>query len=191
MCVGGSDRRIGCSWPQFFENLEEALYFVTNAIGDSYVTPEEANFFVKTPTVCNGRPVNFIKPSTMQDVNIVKIQNFSETKTGCCKPYDIKVLLVELCFFVGVRDNDDPQAEILNLLEFENIIVPINYNRCKPVCNFCRESGHWKSDYSKFLKKKKVKIQPFLQPKTAKTAKKSSKNKGEKDELRQTKIMQK
>ncbi|PVU89267.1 hypothetical protein BB561_005459 [Smittium simulii] len=38
MCAGGSDKRVGCSWYQFFKNLEEALNFVTNTISDNYVT---------------------------------------------------------------------------------------------------------------------------------------------------------
>ncbi|PVU98125.1 hypothetical protein BB561_000125 [Smittium simulii] len=154
MSLGGSYKRIGCSWHQFSENLEEALNFIKNAIGDSYL--EEAEIFVKTPTIYNGRHVDVYKTINYDKVVIiVKIQNFIDTKAGFCKPYDMKVLFKK----------SDPEAEIPNLLEFENIVVPITYNGSK--------------------------TQLFLKPKTEKNAKKSFKNNSKKAELSSTKIMEK
>ncbi|PVU96212.1 hypothetical protein BB561_001332 [Smittium simulii] len=139
--------------------VEEAIDYVSNDIRDSFVTVghsdlkkvtcfmfnklEEAKNFVKTPTIYNGRPVDFYQTVNYdKDVTIVKIQNFSGvamsdiiaslskklssigtiTDISCYKPYDMKVLFKK----------SDPQAEIPNLLEFENIVVPITYKGCKP-----------------------------------------------------------
>ncbi|PVU93498.1 hypothetical protein BB561_003250 [Smittium simulii] len=52
---------------------------------------------------------------------ITDISPCEDTKAGGCKPYDIKVLFKKI----------DPQAEIQNLLEFENIVVPITCNKSK------------------------------------------------------------
>ncbi|PVU93110.1 hypothetical protein BB561_003452 [Smittium simulii] len=146
MCVGGSDKRIGCLYHQFSQNLQDALNFVINAIGDNYVTVEHNNLkkpkvLVKTPTIYSGRPVGIYQTDNYdKDVTIIKIQNFSgvamseiitslnknlssvstitdisaseDNKTCCYKPYDMKILFKK----------SDPEAEIPNLLEFENIV---------------------------------------------------------------------
>ncbi|PVU92893.1 hypothetical protein BB561_003563 [Smittium simulii] len=52
---------------------------------------------------------------------ITDISAWEDTKTGRCKPYDVKVLFKK----------SDVEAEIPYLLEFKNIVVPITYNGCK------------------------------------------------------------
>ncbi|PVU89775.1 hypothetical protein BB561_005164 [Smittium simulii] len=174
MCVGSSDKRIGCIYHQFSYNLEEALNFVTYAIGDGYVTVEpnnlkkvtylmfnkieKAEIFVKTPTIYNGRPAGAYEIVKYDNnVTIVKIQNF----LGVAMSDIISSLNRNLSPIGTITDiNADPQAEITNLLEFENIVVLITYNGSVSTTE------------------------------TEKTAKKSSKNKTKQAELSSTKIMQ-
>ncbi|PVU90416.1 hypothetical protein BB561_004894 [Smittium simulii] len=44
ICMGGSDRRICCNWHQFSGNTEEAIDYVSDSIGGSFVTVKHNNF---------------------------------------------------------------------------------------------------------------------------------------------------
>ncbi|PVU93719.1 hypothetical protein BB561_001615 [Smittium simulii] len=165
MCMGGSDRRIGCSWRQFPDNLNEALDYVTDATGDSCVTIEhdnirkityfqfdelnEDNCFFKIPIHYSWRQVDLFRA-----VNIDK---------------DITVLF---------KKNYE-KIEIPNLIEVGGEFIPITYRGCQPICSFCKKSRYWKSDCSIISGSKKqiLKPEPKAQGKPNQFAKNLVKNK--------------
>ncbi|PVU93853.1 hypothetical protein BB561_002980 [Smittium simulii] len=114
MCIGGSDKRIGCSWRQFPDHLNEALDYVTDATGDSCLN--ETNSFFKIQIYYSGRQidlyqtVNIDKDITetlnligeISDISALAIKNKTQFM-----PYDMKALF---------KKNDE-KVEIPNLIE--------------------------------------------------------------------------
>ncbi|PVU94930.1 hypothetical protein BB561_002176 [Smittium simulii] len=92
MCMGGSDRRIGCSWRQFPDNINEALDYVTDATVDLYQT------------------VNINK-----DITVIKINNFQKVgvKTMVNSFKETLNPIGEISF---IQKNDE-KVEIPNLIE--------------------------------------------------------------------------
>ncbi|PVU95155.1 hypothetical protein BB561_001989 [Smittium simulii] len=57
--------------------------------------------------------------------------------------------------------------EIPTFLELDEFVLALTYRGCKPVCSFCKQKGHWKSDCLELEKFKQNKL---------KNAKKNSKS---------------
>ncbi|PVU92093.1 hypothetical protein BB561_004042 [Smittium simulii] len=192
MCMGGSDRRIGCSWRQFPDNINEALDYVTDA------QLNEANCFFKISVHYCGRQVDLYQTVNIdKDITVIKINNFQKVgvKTmanalketlnligeisdisawavknkGRFMPYDIKVLF---------KKNDE-KVEIHNLFEVRGEFIPITYRGCQPICSFCKKSGHWNSECSIIFGSKKqiLKQEPKTQGKPNEFAKNLAKYK--------------
>ncbi|PVU87746.1 hypothetical protein BB561_006193, partial [Smittium simulii] len=173
MCMGGSDRRIGCGWRQFPDNINEALDYVTDATGDSCtvnidkdITVIKINNFQKVgvKTMVNALKETLNLIGEISDISAWAVKN----KTRFM-PYDMKVLF---------KKNDE-KVEIHNLFEVRGEFIPITYRGCQPICSFCKKFRNWKSECSIISGSKKqiLKQEPKAQGKPNEVAKNLVKNK--------------
>ncbi|PVU91580.1 hypothetical protein BB561_004322 [Smittium simulii] len=165
-----SDRRIGCSWRQFSDNINEAFDYVTDATDDSCVTIEhdnirkityfqfdelsKANCFFKIPVHYCGRQVDLYQTVNIdKDIRVIKINNFQKvgvkTMVNALKETLNPIGEISDISAWAVKNKNrfmpyDMKVEIPNLIEVGGEFIPITYRGCQPICSFCKKSGHWK-----------------------------------------------
>ncbi|PVU87994.1 hypothetical protein BB561_006086 [Smittium simulii] len=177
-CYGSSDKKIGCSWTQFSGNINAAIDHVALKIDDEYISyqhdsrakathfmfysQENAEKLMNTPIYYNGIAVELYQTVTLEEgtqiitipsTNSINIRYVVEARILNKNNDKFHTFGVKFLFKKTIYS-----FEIPTFLEIDKFVLALTYRGCKPVCTFCKQQGHWKSDCPELEKFKQNKL---------------------------------